>query len=598
MRKSVKYICCLLIIAITGLVSTACITMYTSLNSVSIRTYNNITSVIAGGTLSMSATGRDIQWTVSSARDGTGTVAEGTYISNGRLYVAFNETLLSLYVTAVSEYNNLSDFKQIRVVTVSGITISAPGDTIALGRTLQFRAQVLGTNNPDNNVTWTVSSDASGIGQVYNGTNINSQGVLTVSKYETFRTLYITAASMVDTSKSGSVYVYIVVPTVTQVTVSPLSQSVRAGSSMQFSASVAGTYDPVNTVTWRVSSNPAGTGAVTPGTGISANGLLRVASDESLPVLYVIATSVYDTTKSGSISVTVVKPTVTSVTVSPAGQNVTVGGTLYFTAAVSGANNPDSAVTWRVSTNAAGTGAVTPGTRIDPNGLLTVSGNETVRTLYVFATSVFDRTKSGSVIATVIPAPIAPPTTPTTPPSTTPPPPTTQTPQRPQIPDRPQHTPTQPPPRTPPVTTPPTTPPTTTPPTTTPPATTPPTTTPPTTPPETTPPAEAPTVTGVSISPSSITTQTNRTHQLTAAVTGTNNPGTGVTWRVGSNPDGTGAVANRTTVSANGLLNVAPNEWNPTLYVIATSAADTAKRGVTVVTVTNANPNQGPNQGR
>ena len=81
------------------------------------------------------------------------------------------------------------------------------------------------------------------------------------------------------------------------------------------------------------------------------------------------------------------------------------------------------------------------------------------------------------------------------------------------------------------------------------------------------------------------------------SVTGTNNPGTGVTWRVGSNPDGSGAVANRTTVSANGLLTVAPNEWNPTLYVVATSTVDTAKRGVTVVTVTNANPNQGSNQG-
>jgi len=84
---------------------------------------------------------------------------------------------------------------------------------------------------------------------------------------------------------------------------------------------------------------------------------------------------------------------------------------------------------------------------------------------------------------------------------------------------------------------------------------------------------------------------------FSAAVTGTNSPSQSVIWKVGSNPDGSGAVAARTAISAGGSLFVAPNEWNPTLYIFAISTADTSKIASVTVRVTNANPNQGSNQG-
>ena len=83
--------------------------------------------------------------------------------------------------------------------------------------------------------------------------------------------------------------------------------------------------------------------------------------------------------------------------------------------------------------------------------------------------------------------------------------------------------------------------------------------------------------------------------QFNAVVTGTNNPNTAVTWSVSSN---TGSMAPRTTISSNGLLTVAPNEWNTQLIVTATSVADPTRTVTAIVTVTNANPNQGPNRGR
>ena len=520
----------LLFIILTCSFLTGCAGLRARIYAVTIRAENNLSSVLAGGTLILRASGRNIEWSVSSTPDGRGAVAGGTSISQtGILAVSANENLLSVYVTARSLQDDLFDTKQIRIVTVSAVTVSPANQTVSAGRTSQFRASVSGSNNPDQAVRWTVSAAAFGTGGVTPGTSISSSGLLRVAPNESLSTLYIIASSIVDPSKSGNVFVTVVIPVITAVTVTPANQTMSAGRTLQFRSSVTGTYDPDTTVRWTVSSNPAGTGAVTPGTRISSSGMLTVAANETLTVLYIIATSVYDPSKSGSVVVNILVPAVTQVIVLPSGVSIMAGNSYQFRANVTGINNPNTSVRWAVSSNAAGTGAVTPGTFIDSNGRLTVAANETARNLFVFATSVFDSTKSGSVAIAVTPAPTPPPITPTIPPVTPTPAP--------------------------------------------------------------------PTVTGVNISPSSVSTQTNRTVQYSAVVTGTNNPAASVTWRVGSNPNGSGQVAPRTTVSSSGLLTIAPNEWNPTLYIIATSTADTSKSGIAVVSVTNANQNQRPNQG-
>jgi len=491
-----KIIRILALTAILTVMFTGCISL-----GVSIRIDGGLSTVIAGGTLQLRS-GSDIVWSVSSNPGGNGSVAGGTFVSqSGLLAVDSNETSSVLYVTAVSTKNGKSDTKQIRVVTVTGVTITAAGPTVAIGRTLQFRAQVTGTNNPDHAVTWRVSSNAAGNGPVTAGTSINSSGSLTVSLGESSRTLYIFAASIVDPRRTSSVAVTVVVPTVTSVTVGPVNQTVRAGGTLQFSATVMGNYEPDGTVTWRVSSNPSGTGAVTPGTSIGTNGLLTVVNNESLTVLYIIATSTYDTSKSGSVAVSVVKPTVTSITVTPANQTARAGSTMQFSAAVAGNNEPDRTVTWRVSSTPAGTSAVTPGTSVSANGLLTVANNESSRVLYVIATSTFDPTKSGSVAVSIL----------------------------------------------------------------------------------------TPAITSVTISPANQSMTAGGSMQFTAAVVGTNNPNTAVTWRVSSNAAGNGAVTTGTSINTNGLLTVSANETNRTLYVFAVSIFDTSKSSSVAVTV---NPSQ------
>jgi hypothetical protein len=580
------------------------------LYAVSIRTENNLSSVKRGGTLRITASGRGLVWTVSSTPDGTGPVAPGTGIdSNGLLTVAANETAIYIYIIVISTTDSSrgassQDTKQIRVVDVTGVNVSPQNASVTTGRTQQFAASVIGNNSPDGAVTWKVSSNTTGTGAVTAGTSINASGLLTVAANETLRNLIVTATSVVDPSVWDSVSVTVLVPTVTSVTVNPANQSVRRGATIQFSATVVGTNDPVNTVTWRVSSNASGTGAVTSGTSVNVNGLLTVSANETATPLYVIATSTADTTKSGVIAVNVVIPIVTGVTVSPANQTVTTGGTMQFSATVTGTNISENAVTWRVSSNAAGTGAVIEGTSINANGLLTVAANETARALYIFATSVEDQTKFGStpvnvtiLTPTVTGVTISPlnssvgsggtlqfsaSVTGTNNPSNS----VTW-----RVSSNAAGTG----------------------------AVTPGTsinanglltvsanetlttlfvfatstvdTSKSTSVAVSVVIATAPTapvpvaVTAVTVSPSNQSVQRSGTLQFSASVTGTGNPSTAVTWRVSSNAAGTGAVTPGTSISAGGLLTISANETLTTLYVTAASSADTSKSGSAAVSV-------------
>jgi len=173
------------------------------------------------------------------------------------------------------------------------------------------------------------------------------------------------------------------------------------GGSLKFSAAVAGTNNPDGAVTWKVSSNAAGTGTVTAGTAIAANGTLSVASAEAASTLYVIATSAIDPTKSGSIAVTI--PTVTVITVNPVNPQIKRGEGVTFTARVQGTGNPGQEVTWKLD----GVGGNPSATIITANGMLIVSPAETLSQLIVTANSVDDPAKFGTTMITIPAVPAA-----------------------------------------------------------------------------------------------------------------------------------------------------------------------------------------------
>ncbi|HWQ80127.1 MAG TPA: S-layer homology domain-containing protein [Anaerovoracaceae bacterium] len=210
-------------------------------------------------------------------------------------------------------------------------------------------------------------------------------------------------AYAVATDENGEITAYsravaLVAATISDVVVTPEAVTVLNGMTQTFSATVNGTGEYDNTVTWSVSGNNSS------GTAINSFGVLTVATDETADTLTVTAVSNGDSTKSGTATVTVTdEPAViTSVTVSPANPSVQKGTAQIFSAAVNGIGEYDNTVTWSVSGNGSS------GTAIGlSSGLLTVAADETADTLTVTATSRSDETKSGRTTVRVTDTPPA-----------------------------------------------------------------------------------------------------------------------------------------------------------------------------------------------
>lgn len=177
-------------------------------------------------------------------------------------------------------------------------------------------------------------------------------------------------------------------PTVSTVSVTPATITVTGGATQQFSATVSGTNNPSQSVTWSVSG----------GGSINASGLYTApAAGASSQSVTVTATSTADNTKAGTAAVTVPAtaggpPTVSSVSVSPGTATVAGLAQQTFTATVSGTNGPSQLVNWTV----APTGTITSG------GVLTApAAISSTQTLTITATSIADGTKAGTAIVTV-----------------------------------------------------------------------------------------------------------------------------------------------------------------------------------------------------
>ena len=251
-----------------------------------------------------------------------------------------------------------------------------------------FSATVAGENDPGQSVTWSIDET------VAEGTSISGDGLLTVAAEETAATLTIIATSVDDTSVSGTAVVTITEPaaepTVTGVTVTPAAADVAKGATQSFSAAVAGENEPGQSVTWSIDET------VAEGTSISAEGVLTVAEEETAAMLTIRATSDADDSKSGTATVTVTDPAVTSVKVEPDEVSVAKGATQEFSAAVEGIGAYSSDVTWSVSGNELSSTVIDAAT-----GELSVAADETAYSLTVTATSDADDTKLGTAVVLI-----------------------------------------------------------------------------------------------------------------------------------------------------------------------------------------------------
>jgi Galactose oxidase, central domain/Kelch motif len=268
--------------------------------------------------------------------------------------------LLSLILSGLSLLNGCGSQSTV------GVSVQPSSATVLLSTSQPFMAVVTGTTNVA--VTWSVKEGGA-------GGSIDNQGNYTAPQIA--GTYHVIATSIADQSKSGSAT--ITVPLA--VNVSPNPATVFLGGTQTFTATVAGSNNQA--VTWSVQEGTAGGSIDNQG---------NYTAPQVPGTFHVVATSLADPTQSAPATVTV--PPV-SVTVSPDPATVFLGATQAFTATVTATN---TAVTWSVQEGAAGGS-------IDSQGNYTAP--QVIGTYHVIATSLADKTKSGSATITVPPVAVS-----------------------------------------------------------------------------------------------------------------------------------------------------------------------------------------------
>ncbi len=271
-----------------------------------------------------------------------------------------------VYVTLEDYEGNVSE--EVFIPGALSVTVTADQNSVQAGTTLRFTATVKNFSKTDE-VTWSISGNAS------SDTKIDEKGVLTVAEVESASNITVTATSKDDPTAKGSTSVTIL----PAYAIFPNSGNVYKGETQQFYVQYKGeNLDPTK-YTWKVEPTYSWY-YLDEATTIDENGLLTVSSNETTYGygMKITATSKDDpgvSYTSGSF-----RPQV-ALSISSDASVITAGKTMQFTANYKGENAGSDIIAWSV------TGAAAEGTKIDENGLLTVSAEETSAKITVTATS-------------------------------------------------------------------------------------------------------------------------------------------------------------------------------------------------------------------
>ena len=242
----------------------------------------------------------------------------------------------------------------------TGLTITPGSRTIDINSTLKLNPKVA-PSAASQRVKWTTSNSAVA--------SVSSAGVVSGKKAGTAT---IKAASAVKSSITASITVKVVAPT--GITMSPASATIDIKTTRQLSATLAPSDLANKAVTWSTANAAVAT--------VSASGLVTATGGGKTTVT---ATSVLDTTKKATCSITVRTPTVSlPIYTTP----LPLDSIVQLSASVTGITN--TAVTW--STGNANIATVSS------TGLVTAKAKGAVT---ITATSVQDTTKKNTCTITV-----------------------------------------------------------------------------------------------------------------------------------------------------------------------------------------------------
>ena len=266
-----------------------------------------------------------------------------------------------------------------RPITVTNMTINPGAVSLIRGQSQTFTVTVTGEHNPQASVSWEITGADGGTVHVPGPVVGNTVTVtLNTARDQTWgeNRITIRANSLVTAGRYAIALVTVDPPSVVDVEVTGPA-AVHRTETPRFTAEITSStgYAASENFTWRLE------GDVTDGTTISndpgTRGEITFAATQIPGTVTVVAESAYYIAGGGRYSglwnLTVLAPTVTGVTLTPAEHNqVRRGETVYFALAITGEGNPgaDAAVHWApVPTGRPGDPAI--------HSTTTASGNNT-----------------------------------------------------------------------------------------------------------------------------------------------------------------------------------------------------------------------------
>jgi len=216
----------------------------------------------------------------------------------------FMVIILSLIIMSACSDKKTTEPPTANTVTVKSIVVTSTSQIVSRGGQVQFSAEVIGTNNPAQTVTWSVITHTGST--IRQSTSVDAGGLLTVAGDEDTPYLTVIAKSTIDDTKSGWLTVSTTgsaPPTVTGVEISPSHASVHKGNTLVFTAGAYGSSNITQYITWSVT---GGVNATNIAQTAATTALLTVSNNEpDFTYLTVRATYSLDSTKYAEAQVAV-----------------------------------------------------------------------------------------------------------------------------------------------------------------------------------------------------------------------------------------------------------------------------------------------------
>lgn len=273
---------------------------------------------------------------------------EGTFTLPDYRAYRYDGTTNNLFLSRFSELNTdehpvyyldnlVFSIEKAEVESVT-LSIDKNAETIYQNHTLQCSAEVTGTNNPMQKVTYTIEPAVENV-------SISEDGLLTVGNAPADSKINIKATSIEDSKKYDIKTITVLAQTIDSIRITAPDDATEIfqDSEMQLEAVVDATGEPDTSVNWAIS--PAVEGA-----SISEEGLLTVGKVAGETELHITATSVFNSSKSAEYTVTVKANTVNNVTINSAGDKTTIspGTSLNLFADVDVTGPLSKNVTWSI----------------------------------------------------------------------------------------------------------------------------------------------------------------------------------------------------------------------------------------------------------